>query len=130
MVPSELGNCSQLQVIQLRSNRLIGNVTADFSRLSRLKELDLGSNKLNGEIPDSLSNMSNLKYLNLSRNNLEGEIPSGLGSLFNDSSISDFVDCYGRWWYWAICRVLLRLHLQSSTVVEEVDDRREEAEYG
>ncbi|KAB2021231.1 hypothetical protein ES319_D07G125200v1 [Gossypium barbadense] len=53
--PSELGICSQLQVIQLRSNRLIGNVTADFSRLSHLKELDLGSNKLNGEIPEEIA---------------------------------------------------------------------------
>ncbi|MCI11348.1 LRR receptor-like kinase, partial [Trifolium medium] len=106
-IPNEIGGCSQLEVLQLQSNHLVGNIVPSvISQLSRLKELNLAQNGFNGDIPDEiskcsslnllcldgeipvdLSRISGLKYLNVSNNNLEGEIPEMLSSKFNDPSV-------------------------------------------
>ena len=68
-------------VLDLRDNRLSGELPPELGNLSRLRELRLGDNQLNGEIPPELGNLFNLEVLSLVRNRLSGSIPPSLGNL-------------------------------------------------
>ncbi|CAI9786417.1 unnamed protein product [Fraxinus pennsylvanica] len=56
VVPEELGNCLALEVIDLCSSSLSGQVPVFLSYVSHLSVLDLGLNNLTGRIPYELSN--------------------------------------------------------------------------
>ncbi len=68
-------------ILDLRDNRLSGELPPELGNLSRLRELRLRDNQLNGEIPPELGNLFNLEVLSLARNRLSGAIPPGLGNL-------------------------------------------------
>ena len=68
-------------VLDLRDNRLSGELPPELGNLSRLRELRLRENQLSGEIPPELGNLFNLEVLSLVRNRLSGPIPPGLGNL-------------------------------------------------
>ncbi|KAJ6736345.1 LEUCINE-RICH REPEAT RECEPTOR-LIKE PROTEIN KINASE FAMILY PROTEIN-RELATED [Salix viminalis] len=88
MIPAELGNCSSLEVLELRSNHLRGSIPGDISRLSRLKKLDLGEDALTGEIPEDIHRCSSLNSLLLDVNHLSGRIPESLSKLPNLAVLS------------------------------------------
>ena len=67
--------------LDLRDNRLRGELPPELGNLSRLRELNLRDNQLNGEIPPELGNLLNLEVLSLVRNRLSGPIPPSLGNL-------------------------------------------------
>ena len=81
----------RVQVLDLRSNNLEGEIPPELGNLANLVDLDLGWNKLEGEIPPELGNLANLYHLNLGNagsdywgdGGLEGEIPSEMGNLAN-----------------------------------------------
>ncbi|KAE8726396.1 Signal transduction histidine kinase, hybrid-type, ethylene sensor isoform 1 [Hibiscus syriacus] len=54
-----------------------GPIPSSFGELSELESLDLSSNKLHGKIPTELKNLGFLAVLNLSHNNLTRLIPQG-----------------------------------------------------
>ena len=68
-----------LRVLDLRGNRLTGEVPPWLGSLSGLRRLDLSDNELTGEIPSELWELSKLRRLYLSDNRLTGTIPSKLG---------------------------------------------------
>ncbi|MDE0355939.1 MAG: Ig-like domain-containing protein, partial [Deltaproteobacteria bacterium] len=84
----------------------------DTNASGRVVGLDLRDNRLAGEIPPELGDLSNLENLNLRRNSLTGEIPRGLGDLadleelyLDDNDLSgeiplDFVDLSLTTFYW------------------------------
>ena len=80
-LPPEFGNLSRLRELRLRDNRLNGEIPQELGNLSRLKELRLRDNQLSGEIPQELGNLFNLEVLSLVRNRLSGSIPPSLGNL-------------------------------------------------
>ncbi|CAD6342649.1 unnamed protein product [Miscanthus lutarioriparius] len=66
------GNCSNLEILWLNGNNLLGG----FPDLPLgLKQLELGSNNLSGTIPPSLANITTLKGLGFNYNNIEGNFP-------------------------------------------------------
>ena len=68
-------------LLDLRDNRLSGELPPELGNLSRLREWSLRDNQLNGEIPPELGNLFHLEVLSLERNRLSGPIPPSLGNL-------------------------------------------------
>jgi len=92
-VPAELGDLTELTVLNLRDNDLSGPIPAELGNLTKLTTLDLWENNLVGSIPTEIENLTNLNTLDLSHNNLIGSIPTELEKLINliylDLSIND-----------------------------------------
>ncbi|KAG9130361.1 hypothetical protein Leryth_004356 [Lithospermum erythrorhizon] len=80
-IPFTFGNLSNLSTLYLSDNKLSGSVPLSLGQLSRLSVLDLAKNSLTGDIPESFSSLGNLTLLDMSSNFLPGEIPPGIGKL-------------------------------------------------
>nr|KYP36210.1 LRR receptor-like serine/threonine-protein kinase FLS2 [Cajanus cajan] len=65
-----------LEVLDLESNNLQGEIPSSIGNIRTLQQLNLGRNNLQGEIPISLGNICTLQKLLLNENNLSGEISS------------------------------------------------------
>ncbi|BAB09221.1 receptor-like protein kinase [Arabidopsis thaliana] len=68
----------------LQNNQLTGPIPSELGQLSELETLDLSGNRFSGEIPASLGFLTHLNYLRLSRNLLSGQVPhlvAGLSGL-------------------------------------------------
>ncbi|XP_042035024.1 putative receptor like protein 25 [Salvia splendens] len=65
-----------------------GNIPASFGNVTQLESLDLSSNRLEGEIPTELTKLTFLSVINLSMYNLSGKIPQSNGqfSTFENTS--------------------------------------------
>ena len=83
-IPSELLSLDNLQYLSLENNDLApGEIPVELASLSNLQQLYLGGNNFNGEIPVELASLSNLQQLHLDSNELTGDIPVELGNLTN-----------------------------------------------
>ncbi|KAK9269303.1 hypothetical protein L1049_001074 [Liquidambar formosana] len=76
-----IGLLSQLRVLSLRSNRLSGELPADFSNLTALHSLYLQDNLFSGNFPASVTQMTRLTRLDLSSNKFNGTIPFAVNNL-------------------------------------------------
>ncbi|XP_062195448.1 brassinosteroid LRR receptor kinase BRL3-like isoform X2 [Phragmites australis] len=75
-LPALAAGCRLLEVIDLGSNELNGEIMPDLcSSLPSLRKLLLPNNYLNGTVPPSLGNCSSLESIDLSLNLLIGQIP-------------------------------------------------------
>ena len=80
-IPAELGSLTDLQSLNLNSNKLRGSIPAELGNLSNLQELTAYDNQLTGEIPRELGNLASLQSLSFNINELTGAIPTELGDL-------------------------------------------------
>lgn len=80
-ISAHVGNLSFLKVLDLHNNSFHHEIPSEFDRLRRLQVLALHNNSIGGEIPANISSCSNLIRVRLSSNQLVGKIPSELGSL-------------------------------------------------
>ncbi|XVF78748.1 hypothetical protein PTKIN_Ptkin14bG0160700 [Pterospermum kingtungense] len=100
-IPLEVGNLSNMLLLELRNNKIIGSIPTtirglrniqalslgdnelhgNICSLERLYQLGLNFNKLCGPIPTCLGNLTSLRYLYLESNKLSSSIPSTLWSL-------------------------------------------------
>ncbi|KAG8371336.1 hypothetical protein BUALT_Bualt13G0077100 [Buddleja alternifolia] len=80
-IPEEIGNLSNLMVLDLADNELTGKIPFTVKHLQKLQGLYLENNKLEGSIPDGLCDLHNLVDLYLSQNRFSGFIPECLGNV-------------------------------------------------
>ena len=71
--------CISLKSIRLGNNMLVGNLPSEIGNLTELEELDIENNRLDGSLPvDTMIKLSKLQKLNLSENNFSGPLPVDL----------------------------------------------------
>ncbi|KAK6134311.1 hypothetical protein DH2020_031934 [Rehmannia glutinosa] len=81
-LPQSIFNLTRLQTLSLTNNNLSGNLPLSIDRgLPNLQTLYLGNNIFSGNIPDSISNLSRLTTLDVNGNSFSGNIPITLGNL-------------------------------------------------
>ncbi|PHT99397.1 hypothetical protein BC332_31740 [Capsicum chinense] len=77
----KLGDISDLQVLSLQYNNLVGEIPSNISQLNNLQRVNFSWNSLNGSIPSSISSLRTLTNLNLQGNKLCGRIPIDISNL-------------------------------------------------
>jgi hypothetical protein len=83
-VPASLGNCANLESIDLSFNYLVGQIPPEIITLPKLIDLVVWANGLSGVIPDILcSNGTTLETLVMSYNNFTGGIPPSITRCVN-----------------------------------------------
>ncbi|WJX56084.1 non-specific serine/threonine protein kinase [Trifolium repens] len=87
-IPTNLSSCSDLEVLFLSSNHLIGKIPTGINSLHKLRMLEISSNNLTGRIPPFIGNLSFLVVLYMTMNHLEGDIPQEMCSLKNLTTIA------------------------------------------
>ncbi|KAI4333512.1 hypothetical protein L6164_018306 [Bauhinia variegata] len=80
ILPSEFGNLTYLQELDLSRNYLSGPIPKSFAKLPLLR-LSLIDNQISGSIPAELGDIITLESLVLEDNLLGGPLPSKLGNL-------------------------------------------------
>ncbi|KAL8031343.1 hypothetical protein ABFX02_13G018200 [Erythranthe guttata] len=75
-IPETFSSLKGLISLNLSRNSLTGNINPDIGQMEVLEVLDLSSNQLSGTIPISMAQLDFLAVLDLAKNNLSGEIPS------------------------------------------------------
>uniref|UniRef100_A0A0E0GLY5 Protein kinase domain-containing protein n=1 Tax=Oryza nivara TaxID=4536 RepID=A0A0E0GLY5_ORYNI len=84
--PNTLGRLVSLQVLSLRSNRLIGSIPSDITSLPSLQSIFLQDNELSGDLPSFFS--PTLNTIDLSYNSFAGQIPASLQNLTQLSTLN------------------------------------------
>ncbi|KAF8670866.1 hypothetical protein HU200_050131 [Digitaria exilis] len=75
-IPNWINRWTNLSVLQLSSNRLVGSIPQEIGMLSKLRILYLDDNQFNGYISEEhLANLANLEELDLSYNSLTAYFP-------------------------------------------------------
>lgn len=80
ILPPELGNLTDLEVIDLTRNYLNGSLPSSLSQLP-LTSLSLLGNRISGPIPREIGDIPTLEGLVLEDNLFSGSLPSNLGNL-------------------------------------------------
>ena len=80
-VDDETGRVTELS---FSDNNLRGELPIQLGDLTDLQMLDLSFNRLEGELPTELESLAKLESANFSSNQFEGEIPSEWGKLIKD----------------------------------------------
>ncbi|XP_059431535.1 MDIS1-interacting receptor like kinase 2-like [Corylus avellana] len=80
-----------MNMVDLSSNRLLGNILEDLARLSQSESLNLSHNQLSGEFSSSFSGMVSLSNISIdfSYNNLTSLIPTSF--VFKDAPATAYV---------------------------------------
>ncbi|TQD95734.1 hypothetical protein C1H46_018678 [Malus baccata] len=82
-IPKEIGNIPSLKLLLLNGNKLSGSLPPELGDLTNLTRLQVDQNYISGPIPKSFANMASLKHLHLNNNSFSGQIPPELSKASN-----------------------------------------------
>jgi len=86
-LPAEIGNLTELKVIDITFNNLLtGTIPVEIGNLSNLESLSFWDNNLTGTIPSAIGNCTNLHTVSFEDNLLTGNIPTSFSALTDMSS--------------------------------------------
>ncbi|KAL9273564.1 Receptor-like protein, partial [Drosera capensis] len=88
-IPEGFPEDCELQIINLRNNRLAGRIPRSLANCSSLELLDLGGNQINDVFPSWFVDLPELQALGLGSNNLHGGLPAKLDTVFRKLRIID-----------------------------------------
>ena len=80
---SKIGQLKSLEVLDLETNFLTGQIPDELFQVTSLKEIWMYGNMLTGQISPNFSKMTNLNVLDLSQNRISGELPTQIGMFQN-----------------------------------------------
>ncbi|WCJ27870.1 Leucine-rich repeat protein kinase family protein [Euphorbia peplus] len=80
-IPKEIGSISTLKLLLLNGNRLTGSLPDELGYLSNLNRFQVDQNELSGPIPKSYGNLSSVRHIHFNNNSLSGQIPAELSNL-------------------------------------------------
>nr|XP_027071314.1 probable LRR receptor-like serine/threonine-protein kinase At1g06840 isoform X1 [Coffea arabica] len=80
-IPKEIGNIASLRLLLLNGNKLSGSLPDELGYLSNLDRFQIDENQLSGSIPKSFSNLHRIKHIHFNNNSLSGQIPPELSNL-------------------------------------------------
>ncbi len=75
-IPSEYGELSKLEILDISSNTLTGSIPESFTALSNINDFRVGQNKLRGKILPKIEPMHELRHIDIK------------GCLFEDDGLS------------------------------------------
>ena len=81
VIPTQLGNLTALETLDLGNSELTGAIPTQLGSLTKLTRLDLSDNRLTGSIPTQMGSLAALTRLDLSANRLSGALPVELDDL-------------------------------------------------
>ncbi|WP_281309718.1 leucine-rich repeat domain-containing protein [Flavobacterium flavigenum] len=87
IIPSSIGQLTELQTFYLNQNQLIGTIPSEIRELTKLTLLYLHTNQLSGTIPAEIGQLTKLTSLQLHINKLSGTIPAEIGKLTSLTSL-------------------------------------------
>lgn len=82
-IPKEIGYISSLRLLLLNGNKLSGSLPDELGYLKNLNRLQIDQNEITGIIPKSFANLSFVRHIHLNNNSLSGEIPPELSTIFH-----------------------------------------------
>jgi len=83
ILPSEIGNLTNLKELLASGDNLQGDLPPSVGNLTDLIKINLSRNDFSGTLPPEWGNLVNLEELILTNNNIEGSIPTEIGNLTN-----------------------------------------------
>ena len=76
-----IGNLTELEILELDDNRLSGSIPTSIGNLTKLRTLWLDNNELTGGVPTTIGNLVNLRSLFIDDNELTTPLPDEMGDL-------------------------------------------------
>ena len=86
-IPQEIGNFTNIEVLDLQFNSFYGPLPAEIGQLTSLRKLYISGTSPSGSIPREIGNLTNLEYLRLGGEMFNGSIPLEIGNLVNLSTL-------------------------------------------
>lgn len=83
MLPSSLGNLSDITLLNLDRNAITGTIPLTLTHLANLRWLNLFDNELTGKLPSDVRGWRSIENISLSENSIRGSLPTTLTSLQN-----------------------------------------------
>jgi Leucine-rich repeat (LRR) protein len=93
MIPEELWELTELEILRLEDNQLSGTLSTGIGNLVHLEELRLSRTGLEGDLPTELANLQQLERANLEFNQFKGRIPNELCEVSTLKELT--ADCRG-----------------------------------